>query len=137
MQGAPVSAVQAQISESRQGEDPPGSSRLLEAFILLCQGQIEQGLQRAQEALEMLPAEEVFLRDVTVMCVASGRISLGDFDSGMQLLGQVAQSANRPDNKLATALVLCELAELRLKQFKLDEAEELYQRALTDPGQIR
>lgn len=131
MQGAPVSAVQAQIAESRQGEGPPGSSRSLEAFILLCQGQIEQGLQRAQEALEILPAEEIFLRDFAVTCLASGRISLGDVDSGLQLLGQAAQSPNRPDNKLATALVLCELAELRLKQFRFDEAQELYQRALT------
>ncbi len=130
LQGAPLSAVRAQISQSRQGHGPPGSSRSLEAFILLSQGKIEEGLQCAQEALEILPVEEIFLRDFAAMCVAGCRISLGDVDGGLQVVGETAPSAHPPGSRLATALLLCELAELRLKQFRLDEAEELYQRAL-------
>jgi LuxR family maltose regulon positive regulatory protein len=130
LQGAPLSAVQAQISESRRGHGPPGSSRSLEAFILLSQGQVEEGFQRAQEALAMLPAEEIFLRDFAAMCVAGCRISMGDVDEGLVLVEQMAQITNRANSQLATALILTEIAELRLKQFKVDEAEGLYRRAL-------
>jgi LuxR family maltose regulon positive regulatory protein len=130
LQGAPLSAVQAQISQSRFEFGPPGSSHSLEAFILLLQGQIEQGLQHAQKALELLPIEEIFLRDFATLCLAGCRISMGNIDGGVQLVDQISQNTTRPDNRLATALILNEIAELRLKQFRIDEAEELYRKSL-------
>jgi LuxR family maltose regulon positive regulatory protein len=130
LQGAPLSAVQAQISQSRLEHGPPGSSRSLEAFILLSQGRIKQGQQRAQEALELLPTQEIFLRNFATICLAGCRISMGDVNGGMQLVEQTAQNSARPDNRLATALILNEIAELRLKQFRVDEAEDLYRRSL-------
>lgn len=130
LQGAPLSAVQAQISASRQAHGPPGSSRSLEAFILLSQGEVEQGLQRAQEAFDLLPAEEIFLRNFAAICIAGSRISMGDIDGGMALLEQMDRNAHRRDNQLATTLILNEIAELRLKQFRVREAEAFFQRAL-------
>jgi LuxR family maltose regulon positive regulatory protein len=55
---------------------------------------------------------------------------MGDVDDGLILVEQMAQFANRANNQLATVLMLTEIAELRLKQFKVDEAEDLYRRAL-------
>lgn len=137
LQGAPLSAVETQIKESRERRGPPGSSRSLEAFILLSQGQFEEGLRLAEQALELLPSEEVYLRNFAIVCVAGSRISLGDVDGGIDMMNQAAQSAKSWGSRSATVMILCELAELRLKQLRLDEAEQLYQRAIeigTDPS---
>lgn len=130
LQGAPLSAVEAHISDSREGRGPPGSSRSLEAFIHISQGHLDEGLALAKEALELLPAEEVFLRNFAAICAAGGYISLGDFEGGMKFMNQVTRSAQGARNRSATIMILCELAELRLKQLRLQEAEQLYQRAL-------
>jgi ATP/maltotriose-dependent transcriptional regulator MalT len=81
-----VSAVEAQIKASREAHGPPGSSRSLEAFIFLSQGKVEQALKYADEALVVLPAEEIFLRDHAAICAAGCRISLGDVEGGIQLM---------------------------------------------------
>lgn len=130
LQGAPLSAVEAQIKESRARRGPAGSSRSLEAFILLFQGQLEQGLGLAEQALELLPSEEVYLRNFAAICVASSRISLGDVDGGLELMEQTAETSQSWGSRSATVMILCELAELRRKQLQLNEAEKLYQKAI-------
>jgi LuxR family maltose regulon positive regulatory protein len=130
LQGAPLSVVEAGIDDSRSGHGPPGSSQSLEAFILLCQGHLEGGRDLAEEALRLLPDDEIFLRDFATTCAAGARISLGEVSEGMRLLNQAAESTRLTGNRAATVLMLCELAELRMKQLELDAAEGLYQRAL-------
>ncbi len=147
LQGAPLSIVQEQIKGSRSQYGPPGSSHSLEAFILLSQGQIEPALQLAQKALELLPDEEIFLRSFSAMCAAGCLISSGNVEDGVKIMEQIAPDAGRSPvrdgtlsprrrgsdgapSTMATILILCELAELRLKQLELDAAQALYQRAL-------
>jgi LuxR family maltose regulon positive regulatory protein len=129
-QGAPLSVVEDQISMSRAGPGPPGSSRSLEAIILLSQGQPEKALQYAEQALQRLPASEIFLRDNARLCAAICRLSLGDGDAGLALMDQATQKALHAGNRATSVTILCELAELRLRQMQLHAAEALYQRAL-------
>lgn len=130
LQGAPLSLVEAGIDDSRSSHGPPGSSQSLEAFILLSQGHLEAGRDLAEEALRVLPDDEIFMRDFATICAAGARISTGEISEGIRLLKQAAQSTRLTGNRAATVLMLCELAELRMKQLELDAAEELYQRAL-------
>ena len=130
LQGAPLGFAQEQIKGSQAQHGPPGSSHSLEAFILLSQGQIEPALQLAQQALELLPAEEIFLRNFATMCAGGCLISSGNVEDGIRVMEQTAQQADRSENRMATVLILCELAELRFKQMQIDAAEDLYRRAL-------
>ncbi|MFN2104532.1 MAG: LuxR C-terminal-related transcriptional regulator [Candidatus Promineifilaceae bacterium] len=130
LQGAPLGLVQEQIKGGQAQQGPPGSSHSLEAFILLSQGQIEPALQLAQQALELLPAEEIFLRNFAAICAGGCLISLGHVEDGVRVMEQTAQHAGRSENHMATILILCELAELRQKQMQMDAAEDLYRRAL-------
>jgi LuxR family maltose regulon positive regulatory protein len=131
LHGAPLSAVEAQFQVSPEGSGPPGSSSSLQAFIALSQGKVERGMELLEQALDTLPEEEIYLRDFTTFCAAATQIAMGDVEGGTQLLEKTSQVSQRSGNKTATVIVLCELAEMRLRQFQLKEAERLYQQGLS------
>jgi LuxR family maltose regulon positive regulatory protein len=130
LQGAPLATVEVQLHRSREESDPPGSSQALEAFIALSQGQIDRGIELTEKALEALPEEEVYLRDIATLCAAATRIWLGDIEHGYSILEQTSQVSQRSGNISGTVMVICELAELHTKQLQLAKAQELYDRAL-------
>jgi LuxR family maltose regulon positive regulatory protein len=131
LHGAPLSTVETQLQKSPEESGPPGSSLTLQAFITLSQGQTEYGLQLVKQALKMLPEDEIYLRDFATFCAAATQIALGDIDGGIQLLEQTSQTSQRSGNRAATVMILCELAEMRLRQLQVKEAEKLYQQALS------
>ena len=138
--GAPLSTIEAQLDESREVSGPPGSSLSLQAFITLAQGQMELGLDLAMEALQALPESEIFLRDFTTFLTIGTRIALGDVEGGSRSLEHHSKASQRSGNRMATALILGELAEMRLRQLRLQESEKLYRQALSmatdDDGQL-
>ena len=129
--GAPLSTIEAQLDESHEVSGPPGSSLSLQAFITLSQGQIEHGLDLLEEALKVLPEDEIFLRDFATFLSIGARIALGDVEGGSRMLEQYSEASQRSGNRMATAMILSELAEMRLRQLRLQEAEKLYQQALS------
>jgi LuxR family maltose regulon positive regulatory protein len=129
--GAPLSTIEAQLDESREVSGPPGSSLSLQAFIALLQGQIEHGLDLAEEALQALPEGEIFLRDFATFLTIGARIALGDVEAGSRLLEQSSKASQRSGNRMATAMILGELAEMRMRQLRLQESEKLYRQALS------
>lgn len=128
--GAPLSTIESQLQKGEGEDDPPGSLRTLQAFLTLCQGQIEQGLELAQLALEELPADEIYLRDFATLCVISARISQGELEDSIHVLEQTFQENQLSGNRAGAVIMLSEIAELRQRQLRLTEAQELYQRAL-------
>ncbi|MBN1265666.1 MAG: hypothetical protein JXA25_09245 [Anaerolineales bacterium] len=130
LQGSPLAVVEVLMEESPCTEDFSANFYALESFILMSQGKIMEGVERAEEALALLPEDEIYLRNVATICAASGRISLGDVDEGMKLLDHAAEQHQRSGNRTSALMILCETAELRMKKMHLDEAEKLYLRAL-------
>jgi LuxR family maltose regulon positive regulatory protein len=129
--GAPLSTIESHLDESYEVSGPPGSALSLQAFIKLSQGQIEHGLDLAEEALQALPEDEIFLRDFTTFLVIGARIALGDVEDGSRRLEQYSKASQRSGNRTATAMILGELAEMRLRQLRLQESERLYQQSLS------
>jgi len=130
LQGSPLAMVEVMMEEGCDIEKPSGSVCALEAFILMSQGKVREGVRMAEEALDLLPEDELYLRNVAIICAAGGRISLGEVESGIQMLDYAAEHHQRTGNRAAALMILCETAELRVKQMRFDEAEQLYQRAL-------
>lgn len=130
LQGAPLTMVQTELSAGGEELSPPGGAESLEAFICLSQGQVKRGLRLAEEALALLPMEESFLRDFAQVCAVGAKLSLQESDEGHHRLGETERLARGTKNRTAAVMMLCELAELRLKQLQLDAAERLYGQAL-------
>jgi LuxR family maltose regulon positive regulatory protein len=130
-QGAPLSVVEAQLPDGAKESDPPGAAALLNAFVVLSQGKVAEGLKLAEHAYDVLPEDEVYLRDFAAFCVAASRIAAGDIAHGMRLLEETAQAVVQAGTPSSAVIFLTELAEMRMKELALDEAKELYQRALS------
>jgi LuxR family maltose regulon positive regulatory protein len=130
-QGAPLSVVEAQLPDRAKESDPPGAAALLNAFVLLSQGKVPEGLALAEHAYEVLPEDEIYLRDFAAFCVAASRIAAGDVAHGMHLLEETTQAVVRAGTPSSAVIFLTELAEMRMKELAFDEAKELYQRALS------
>jgi LuxR family maltose regulon positive regulatory protein len=127
--GAPLTTIEAQLDEDHEVTGPSGSALALQAFIRLSQGQMEHGLALAEEALQALPEEEIFLRDFTTFLTIGARIALGDIEGGGRLLEQSSRASQRSGNRMAAAMILGEVAEMRMRQLHLKESEVLYQQA--------
>jgi LuxR family maltose regulon positive regulatory protein len=130
LHGAPLSTIEDQLHKSPEETHPPGISLTLQAFIALSQGQMEYGLNLTKQALNTLPEDEIYLRDFTTFCAAATQIAMGDVEGGVRLLEQISQTSQRSGNRAATVMILGELAEMRLRQLQVKEAEKLYQQAL-------
>jgi LuxR family maltose regulon positive regulatory protein len=130
-QGAPLSVVEAQLPVGAEECDPPGAAALLNAFVALSQGKVNEGLALAEYAYEVLPQDEIYLRDFAAFCVAASRIAAGDVANGMHLMEETTQAVVQAGTPFSAVIFLTELAEMRIKELALDEANELYQRALS------
>lgn len=128
--GAPLSTVEALLEKGDEVSGPPGSPLVLKAYLTLSQGQLEQGLELAERALELLPQEEIVLRDFATFCISASRVSLGDSEGGIELFKQTSQISQQSGNKMLAVLILCKIAELRSRQLQFKESQELYQKAL-------
>jgi LuxR family maltose regulon positive regulatory protein len=131
LHGAPLTTIEAQLEPNQDVSGPPGSTLAMQAFITLSQGQIEHGLDLAEEALQALPEDEYFLRDFANFLTIGARIALGDVEGGSRLLEKISETSQRSGNRMATAMILGELAELRMRQLELKKSEALYQQALS------
>ncbi|MGD8603455.1 MAG: LuxR C-terminal-related transcriptional regulator [Anaerolineales bacterium] len=128
-QGAPMRVVDDLIPSEDSGSELPGGAELLRSFVTLSQGNVQEGLTLAQRALELLPQEEIFLRDFAVFCAAGGQIAAGDVEAGQRLLEKTTRASLRSGNRSAAVIFLTELAEIRLKEMRLSEARHLYEQA--------
>jgi LuxR family maltose regulon positive regulatory protein len=140
LHGAPLTTIETQLEPNQEMSGPPGSALALHAFITLSQGQIEQGRDLAEEALQALPEGEIFLRDFATFLTIGARIALGDIEGGSRLLEQISETSQQSGNRMATAMILGELAELHMRQLELKKSEALYKQALSiatdDDGEL-
>ncbi|MGD8553732.1 MAG: hypothetical protein PVG02_08725, partial [Anaerolineales bacterium] len=128
-QGAPLRVVNALIPVDNETNDLPGGAALLRSFLSLNQGQTQDGLVLAEQALSQLEEGEIFLRDFAKFCTAAAHIAQGDEQFGHDLLNETIESSLKSGNRSAAVILLSELAEIRMKEMCLDEAERLYEQA--------
>ncbi len=131
LHGASLTSIEPQLEPSKEVRGPPGSALAMHAFIQLSKGQIEEGLDLTEEALQVLPEDEVFLRDFATFLAIGARMALGDIEGGGRLLEQISETSRRSGNRMAAAMILGELGEMRMRQMELKESEKLFQQALS------
>jgi LuxR family maltose regulon positive regulatory protein len=102
-------------------------------------GQIPRAAELSRQALERLPEDDVFLRGIATWNLALSRLVNGDVKAGSQVLDQAIRISQEAGNVMIAVMTLCHLAEMHISQGRLDEARDVYQRALAtatdDQGQ--
>ena len=120
--------------------EPGAHIELLRAAVALMQGRITGAILLARQASTHLPQHAPFLQSIAAWLLSIARLSDGDA-TGAAALKDMIEMAQQSGNIATAVLGLCRLADLRVRQARLREAEALNQRALElaldDDGQPR
>ena len=130
MSGRPWETVRSRLEDvDREADLIPGKAAPLHALIAILQGQTPRAAELARQALEQLPEDDLFLRSLAIWNLA---LSSADDDivAGIQALEEAAKMSQEAGNVMVATMMLCNLAELTLKQGHLSKTRAIYRRAL-------
>jgi LuxR family maltose regulon positive regulatory protein len=113
-----------------QGGVIGGRMAAFRAYLMVFRGDMHQAAELGQEALELLPESDRFLRSIVAWILSLARLADGDLQDGKQALREVAQMGQELGNPMITVTALCHQAKLQARQGRLHRAKEILERAL-------
>ena len=137
--GRPLEEVTQSLERASQVDskgDHAGEIATVRAMLATFRGDGQATATLAEQALQLLPEESLFLRTLMIDGLGIAYIMLGDFPAAIKALEQAARMGEQTGNVLAAAGALCNVAGLHLTAGRLPRARELLERALelsTDP----
>ncbi len=109
----------------------------LRGLVAVFRGDVQRVAELAEQALEQLPEEDLFLRSVVAFSHGTQHVQDGDAGAAISAYAEAAEIARREGNILITIAAMCQVAEQQILQGRLHQAAETYQQALqwaTDRG---
>jgi len=137
LSGRPWETVEARLEdiaciqdEGTKAGRPPAQSASLYAYVSLLQGNVPRAAELSGQALDQLPEDALFLRNISLWTLGIASMKDGDLEAGRHALEEVARISRETGNVMVAVMVMCNLAEARMKQGQLYEASDIYQQAL-------
>ncbi|MFC1620032.1 LuxR C-terminal-related transcriptional regulator [Candidatus Neomarinimicrobiota bacterium] len=107
-----------------------GELSVFRALIASYQGDKERCYTLAKEALNLLPAEALFLRTLVAAFLGLNSLYDGELSSAEQAFQQASEMGQKTGNLLITVLALSHLAEIGWVRGQLQHAQALYDKAI-------
>jgi len=133
MDGKPLERAQSRLQESIEaGMADPASGEVVafRAWIAALQGDTDQTIELSQQALELLPEKNLFLRSLVAASVGLVYTWSGDVGPAFQAFDEVARIGKLTGNVMLSVLALRRLAEISLLQGHLNQAKMFFEQAL-------
>jgi LuxR family maltose regulon positive regulatory protein len=130
--GRPLSEFKARVQHIMQsGADSLAAAEVavFHAVYAALKGDVRQGIEHSQRALELLPEDSLFLRSLVVRCLAATYKLTGDVVAASRTLDEAAHIAQKAGDLMGTIVTLHQLAELCIIRGQLCKARALLQRA--------
>lgn len=128
--GRPARAIERWLREVEAREETAGWTQAIRAYLQLFQEEPGAARQLAERALEALPAQAVFLRQLALLVQSTAAPYLEDGSGPEEALGAASRASAAAENALVAVLGLCMRANLALSRGNLFEARANYQQAL-------
>ena len=131
MYGRPVEVVESLLQDAGRGDElADGRATALRGLMAAFRGQVSPASELSRRALEQLPEEEQFVRPFATWILRVSQLvsDTGPVDS--QTLDDVFRMSQQTGNVMAAVLIVCNQAELYMRQGQLHRAAEAYQKAL-------
>jgi LuxR family maltose regulon positive regulatory protein len=107
-----------------------GNVAAMRAFLAVMRGDMPRAIERAHEADELLPADNLIPRNIIPYALASACYAEGDLAKASQALSEELRIGRAADNLWTVVRSLSDLADVRIIQGQLQEASALCQEAL-------
>lgn len=114
-----------------------GKLLCLSAIVAAMQRDVDQSLELSRQALDILPAEAHFFRQVTGWNLSAALFLSGDEAGGVAALEDVARVSLASGNRLVAVVTRCRLGNIYQQQGHLNQAYQIYQQALEIAGRGR
>jgi LuxR family maltose regulon positive regulatory protein len=128
-----LEAVEALLHVALEA-DPNGSVAgyvaMVRALIAAYQVDAHRSVELSQRALDLLPEDNLFSRSNIAGYLGLAHLCSGDIEAAEQALGESIRMAKEAGNLTAAVLARCHLAEVRIVQGRLFDAQSFYRHAL-------
>ncbi|MBN1136725.1 MAG: tetratricopeptide repeat protein [Anaerolineae bacterium] len=136
MSGRSLDVVEQRLQDAARAQDAasmePMAGRMaaLRAYLMVFRADMRRAVELGRQALEQLPESDLFLRSVVAWILGLARLDDGDLQHGAQALEEVATMSQEIGNPLIAVAALCQQARLQMRQGRLHQARETFERAL-------
>lgn len=131
LSGRPLDEVEFWLNRLEElPEHQIGQAMALQALLALYRGDMPEMADLAQSALQTLAPHDLLFRGIVTSLSALRFMSDGNLATGGDALLALARDHAASGNVMAALMAFSTLGELRVRQCRLHEATEVYQRAL-------
>ncbi|MGD2157532.1 MAG: LuxR C-terminal-related transcriptional regulator, partial [Anaerolineales bacterium] len=113
-----------------ENEHTTGQLNTVRAMRAVYEGQILKAIELARQALDQLPPEDLFFRNIAGWNLSGALAVSGDIEGGFEVLREVVQTSLASHNYLVAIIGLCRLALAQVHMGKLNKAKEIFERAV-------
>jgi LuxR family maltose regulon positive regulatory protein len=136
--GHSLEAVESRLALVEGERDSlAGKVAPLRALIAVYRGDMSRVAEWSRQALEQLGEEHLFLRGFARWLLGVSRLVSGDWVTGHQALEDVVRMSQEAGNVMLAVMVMCNQAELSMKQGQLHKAQAIYRQALDFAVDVR
>jgi LuxR family maltose regulon positive regulatory protein len=131
--GRPLEEVTQSLERASQADsngDHAGEIATVRAMLATFQGDGQATATLAEQALQQLPEDSLFMRTLMIDSLGIAYLMLGDFPAAIQALEQAARMGEQTSNVLAAAGAWGSVAGLHMTAGRLQRAHDLFKRAL-------
>ena len=131
MRGQPLEVIESFLHDADQGDEIVASRvTALRGLMAGFQGQVSRAVELSRRALEQLPEEDQFVRTFATWLLRTSQLVGGESMVDSQPLDDVLRMSQRAGNVMLSVMVVCNRAELLMRQGRLHEAAATYRKAL-------
>ena len=130
--------AQEAIQAASAGEaEIQGEAAAVRTLIAALRSDVPCTIEFAHQALEHLPADDLFLRGLVALNLGLAYDMHGNMTAASQAYSEAKAIGQAAGNTLVSLMAITQLADLKVLQGKLHEAADMYQQAIrlaTEPG---
>lgn len=131
-----ASAEESHIAEEYLNQVVPkdgqtsGRIMAVKSIVSLYNRQTLEAIKLARQSLEQLPHGDLFFRQIAAWNLSALLFISGESEEGASMLAEVARVSLASNNLLVAIIALCRLGSYRMQQGNLNQAQDLFDRAL-------
>lgn len=122
------------VADAVQFRALPGTLAAARAYIAQARGDLEATERHARRALELIPEDDPFYRGIPSVTVGMAQWSRGEIDEAFDAFAEGLRSFRAAGNRPFAHSAMYAMADIRLHQGRLAEAEALFDGALDLEG---
>ncbi len=133
LSGRPLDVAESRLQDAVEADTEnsvAGEVAAFRAWTAALRGDTRHSTELSQRALELLPAESLFLRSIVAGSLGLVYMWSGDVVAAFQAFEEAARIGQKAGNLMVTAIALRRLAQLRVMQGRLSEAKAFCEQAL-------